>query len=496
MASELRVRYDEIEDIRLVGGYPDDRLDIYEVTEKYPDADIIINGGLWDMSNGWICNDTIMKDLNPTETINEGNYSDKGFGFGYNGEVYWSNREDALVDENIRDFMGGCPVLIQNGVIDQDRKGLSNWFCNIANKIRIGMGATNEDLVFYFPEYTTDLREISQELLNKGSNWAIALDGGGSTTVVTKNSTTGEWIKLNEVTEYRKIPQWIVITKKKKPVNTGSFVRFKVRHLGQVLQGKQYDKEVEMKDYIVEQLSKKLEENELLYDEVFKDDSYTIDLVVKINNSLTNPNAVGALLKPIVQTADDTEVLRPICESIMDYDKEWSEVRRAYSIEVGMPSDEDSRATLNAYVGFYNQVANTELDKYVDILFKGIVKGMGLENEIDISEPKPEEEVIDEPVIDDGLTEEERKEQERLEAIANWDGKGFNPAFDNEESLIAHLLIEHGGMSEAEFKDRWLSTGLRTELESLILQALINKYRLDEVRELLDRNIDWDSLPR
>ena len=392
--------------------------------------------------------------------------------------------------------MGGCPVLIQNGVIDQDRKGLSNWFCNIANKIRIGMGATNEDLVFYFPEYTTDLREISQELLNKGSNWAIALDGGGSTTVVAKNNTTGEWIKLNEVTEYRKIPQWIVITKKKKPVNTGSFVRFKVRHLGQVLQGKQYDKEVEMKDYIVEQLSKKLEENELLYDEVFKDDSYTIDLVVKINNSLTNPNAVGALLKPIVQTADDTEVLRPICESIMDYDKEWSEVRRAYSIEVGMPSDEDSRATLNAYVGFYNQVANTELDKYVDILFKGIVKGMGLEGEIDISEPEPEEEVIDEPVVEDELTEEERKEQERLEAIANWDGKGFNPAFDNEESLIAHLLIEHGGMSEAEFKDRWLSTGLRTELESLILQALINKYRLDEVRGLLDRNIDWDSLPR
>ena len=391
--------------------------------------------------------------------------------------------------------MGGCPVLIQNGVIDQDRKGLSNWFCNIANKIRIGMGATNEDLVFYFPEYTTDLREISQELLNKGSNWAIALDGGGSTTVVAKSNTTGEWIKLNEVTEYRKIPQWIVITKKKKPVNTGSFVRFKVRHLGQVLQGKQYDKEVEMKDYIVEQLSKKLEENELLYDEVFKDDSYTIDLVVKINNSLTNPNAVGALLKPIVQTADDTEVLRPICESIMDYDKEWSEVRRAYSIEVGMPSDEDSRATLNAYVGFYNQVANTELDKYVNILFKGIVKGMGLEDEIDISEPELEEEVIEEPVVDDELTEEERREQERLEAIANWDGKGFNPAFDNEESFIAEML-EENGLSKEEFKNRWLDAGLKMEFEDLMFKALINRYRLDEMRGLLDRNIDWDSLPR
>lgn len=493
MASELRIRYDEIEDIRLVGGYPDDRLDIYEVTERYPDADVIINGGLWDMSNGWICNDTIMKDIEPNGTINEGNYSDKGFGFGYNGEVYWSNRKNALVDENIRDFMGGCPVLIQNGVIDQDRKGLSNWFCNIANKIRIGMGATDEDLVFYFPEYTTDLREISQELLNKGSNWAIALDGGGSTTVVVKNNTTGEWIKLNEVTEYRKIPQWIIITKKKKPVNTGSFVRFKVRHLGQVLQGKQYDKEVEMKDYIVEQLSKKLEDNELLYDEVFKDDSYTIDLVVKINNSLTNPNAVGALLKPIVKTADDTEVLRPICESIMDYDKEWSEVRRAYSIEVGTLADEDTRATLNAYVGFYNQVANTELDKYVDILFKGIVKGMGLEGEIDISEPEPEpeEEVIEEPVVD----EEERKEQERLEAIANWNGKGFNPAYDNEESFIAGML-EENGLSKEEFKNRWLDAGLKMEFEDLMFKALINRYRLDEVRELLDRNIDWDSLPR
>ena len=245
-----------------------------------------------------------------------------------------------------------------------------------------------------------------------------------------------------------------------------------------------------MKDYIVEQLSKKLEENELLYDEVFKDDSYTIDLVVKINNSLTNPNAVGALLKPIVQTADDTEVLRPICESIMDYDKEWSEVRRAYSIEVGMPSDEDSRATLNAYVGFYNQVANSELDKYVDILFKGIVKGMGLENEIDISEPEPkeeEEEIIEEPVVDDELTEEERKHQEKLEQIANWDGKGFNPAFDDETSFIAELLEDYG-IPREEFKQRWLDAGLRMEFEDLMFKALIKRYRLDEIWEYIGDN--------
>jgi N-acetylmuramoyl-L-alanine amidase len=172
--------------------------------------DYIINGMMYDRNSGMTVADTIIDKV----VINGGNYTPKGIGFNNASDFTECTTNEAKA-AGFNYFMGGSPNLLWDGELNIDRsnayggKPFTAWDVNIGKAIRIGVGFTNDELVFYFPSKKTTIKAVGQYLLNYGCKAAINLDGGGSTKVCKVED--GKLVNLNEPTENRANSTWILI---------------------------------------------------------------------------------------------------------------------------------------------------------------------------------------------------------------------------------------------------------------------------------------------
>ena len=129
-------------------------------------ADIIINGGTFNMTTGA---------PESYVTINGKNLAEgySGYGYGISGNIVdWSWR-NAL---GLNDFIGAYGLLVTAGEVD------INLTENRGKRQRTALGYTaNDELVIYCTTDGVDYEPLANELINMGCITAINLDGGGST---------------------------------------------------------------------------------------------------------------------------------------------------------------------------------------------------------------------------------------------------------------------------------------------------------------------------
>ena len=138
-----------------------------EVYKKYK-PDYMINLALYDMATGE--NITNLKD----EGVLSGYlFTDEGIGIEKENVIKWCK-----IDENVKDFVAGSPVLVKNGTkcIDFGNK-YSKYIDGI--HIRSAIGFNSREVTLYTSDKKMDLNELSDVLEGK-CDYAINCDGGGS----------------------------------------------------------------------------------------------------------------------------------------------------------------------------------------------------------------------------------------------------------------------------------------------------------------------------
>ena len=200
---ELRFNLHDIDRIVLYGGRVGKRAaDVFKELEP----DYLISGGMFSMSGihkGLTVCDTIVD----AQIVNGGNYTDKGFAWDDNDvspEVTSKAKQ-----RGYNYFLGGSPSLVWDGDVNIDGKGFDSYFLNTAKSIRIGMGINDNELIFCFPEEKMKLYEFAGVMVNAGCEFALNLDGGGTTTVM--QNQNGKMVALNKRTEDRLISTWLAI---------------------------------------------------------------------------------------------------------------------------------------------------------------------------------------------------------------------------------------------------------------------------------------------
>ena len=177
------------------------------LTEK---PDYIINAMMYDFNTGITSADTIVDG----ELINGGNYTQKGIAFNTIMDMTETLSSTAR-SKKYKYFMGGSPNLMWEGKVNIDRynyrsvPAFTDYEVNQQKAIRIGMGFTASDLIFYYPSEKTTIKHVGEYLYSKGCITAINLDGGGSTRVC--QVVNGKLENLNDPTENRPNSTWILI---------------------------------------------------------------------------------------------------------------------------------------------------------------------------------------------------------------------------------------------------------------------------------------------
>lgn len=179
-----------------------------EVYSKYK-PNYIINGALYDVSTK--TNITNAKD----ESVNSGYlFSNEGISINQDGSIKWSTK-----DESTKDFIGGAPCLVKNGVKNIDWGNKYSSYIDGSHK-RSCVGFNDTHFFLFASDKENTIEETVNNCLNLGMKYAINLDGGGSchlqkdTTVVKSSSRANcSWILV-----YLKQQQNETLTKEDKVV--------------------------------------------------------------------------------------------------------------------------------------------------------------------------------------------------------------------------------------------------------------------------------------
>ena len=139
-----------------------------QVYSKYK-PDYLINLALYDMATG--TNITYLKD----ENVESGYlFTEDGIGIKGDDEVVFCNKND-----NVRDFVGGSPILLKNGekCIDWGNK-YSSYVDDC--HIRSAIGLNNRNIILFSSDKEETLNTVAEILKAEECDYAINLDGGGS----------------------------------------------------------------------------------------------------------------------------------------------------------------------------------------------------------------------------------------------------------------------------------------------------------------------------
>lgn len=218
MAESLRIEFEDIEKIELIGGYKARTL-INAVSGYSRKPDYVFNATHFvnsskDKNYGLTISDTIVNErLINGGNYNTGIYTDCGIAFNSNGEMEMCSTKTAQ-DKGYQSFIGGSPHLLENWVIND--ADLKTGFAKTP-AIRIAMGFNDKEIILLFEKTRRSLKTVAQKIKDMGAKYAIALDGGGSLNV--QKFENGRYIHIDELNYNRAVSTYVCIwLKKKKPI--------------------------------------------------------------------------------------------------------------------------------------------------------------------------------------------------------------------------------------------------------------------------------------
>lgn len=146
---------------------------------------VVVNGGFFDTRSLQNVTDLIVKGA----VNNGGNYTDKGLAFGNdfrNIGIYPSTTANSRGKPV--DFMGGVPVLIQDGKKAVDMKGIAQSIYTSVTR-RMCTGVTKDAFYIMLSLQNVNLEAMVQEGLNQGLLFLKNNDGGGSQSIYLGSDT-------------------------------------------------------------------------------------------------------------------------------------------------------------------------------------------------------------------------------------------------------------------------------------------------------------------
>lgn len=169
------------------------------VQKKYkPKA--FINGALYDMGS--------KTNITKLLTDNKASgylFSEQGMGI-KDGKPIWTTLVKAKADDNIKDYISGSPVLVENGKVSiQWGNKVSSVVKNPAKRSAIGFNDT--EIILYCSDDSISLDVLAKRMLDYGCKFGLNLDGGGSSHLEEGNNIYHNSIRNN--------PTWILIEDKK-----------------------------------------------------------------------------------------------------------------------------------------------------------------------------------------------------------------------------------------------------------------------------------------
>ena len=222
MAEILKIRFDEIEKIELIGGTTAKTL-TQAVASYSRKPDYVFNAGHFDNGKksptyGITISDTIVdgKCVNTSKT-SAGNswkytgiYEPRGIAFNDEGKMKICSI-DTAVQEGWTSYIGGSPLLMEN--YTTNNKGLKTVFAK-QRAYRIGMGFNKEELIVAFPDDKMTLTELTGFMNKSGAISAIALDGGGSVNV--RKLKGNDYVHIDNLNQNRPVSTFVCVWLKKK----------------------------------------------------------------------------------------------------------------------------------------------------------------------------------------------------------------------------------------------------------------------------------------
>ena len=225
MAEILKIRFDEIEKIELIGGTTAKTL-TQAVASYSRKPDYVFNAGHFDNGKksptyGITISDTIVdgKCVNTSKT-SAGNswkytgiYEPRGIAFNDEGKMKICSI-DTAVQEGWTSYIGGSPLLSENHV--SNTKGLKTGFAK-QKTYRIGMGFNKNELIVGFPDDKMTLTELAGFMTKHGAISSIALDGGGSVNVQKLKGSS--YAHVDNLNQNRAVSTFVCVwLKKEQPV--------------------------------------------------------------------------------------------------------------------------------------------------------------------------------------------------------------------------------------------------------------------------------------
>ena len=219
MAEVLKIRFDEIEKIELIGGTKAQTLK-NAVAGYSRKPDYVWNATHFDNSivsrtYGTTITDTIVDD----KWVNGGNYSsnlytNEGIAFNDDGEMVFTNSNAALAG-NWQSYIGGSPHIIKDSKICNEE--FDTGF-ELSKAYRIGMGFNEKEIIVAFPRQKKTIKQLATYMKEQGADYAVALDGGGSVNV--RKLVGQEYKHLDELNYNRAVSTFVCVwLKKSKPVS-------------------------------------------------------------------------------------------------------------------------------------------------------------------------------------------------------------------------------------------------------------------------------------
>lgn len=169
------------------------------VQKKYkPKA--FINGALYDMGS--------KTNITKLLTDNKASgylFSEQGMGI-KDGKPIWTTMVKAKADDNIKDYISGSPVLVEDGKVSiQWGNKVSSVVKNPAKRSAIGFNDT--EIILYCSDDSISLDVLAKRMLDYGCKFGLNLDGGGSSHIQEGSNVYHNSIRNN--------PTWILIEDKK-----------------------------------------------------------------------------------------------------------------------------------------------------------------------------------------------------------------------------------------------------------------------------------------
>lgn len=139
-----------------------------QVYNKYKPA-YMINGALYDMASK-------QNIVNARDEKGKSGYLFSQYGIGVTGDNIISF---ANVNDGVRDFIGGAPVLVKNGLKSIDWGNKYSSYVD-GNHKRSCVGFNGTHLFMVCSDYNNTISGLADYCINQGMKYAINLDGGGS----------------------------------------------------------------------------------------------------------------------------------------------------------------------------------------------------------------------------------------------------------------------------------------------------------------------------